>query len=140
MCDCKSFDECVCSVSTSCCCLSLLLLLLLLLGRLVSFSGHVLGEGSAGCQGVAESYLDSKSGGSLRGMGKGGEGEEDSISKSHPHNPNNPDLSRTSMIHAHDQVVRYTSHGATYHGLYPGSYWQQTYAPRSSKRMLWTVR
>lgn len=46
------------------------------LGRLVSFSGHVLGEGSAGCQGVAESYLDSKSGGSLRGMGMGGEGEE----------------------------------------------------------------
>ena len=81
VCDCKSFDECVCSVSTSCCCLSLLLLLLLLLGRLVSLSGHVLGEGSAGCQGVAESYLDSKSGGSLRGMGKGGEGEEVSISK-----------------------------------------------------------
>lgn len=90
MCDCKSFDECVCSVSTSCCCLSLLLLLLLLLGRLVSLSGHVLGEGSAGCQGVAESYLDSKSGGSLRGMGKGGEGEEVSISKSNPNNPNNP--------------------------------------------------
>ena len=81
VCDCKSFDECVCSVSTSCCCLSLLLLLLLLLRWLVSLSGHVLGEGSAGCQGVAESYLDSKSGGSLRGMGKGGEGEEVSISK-----------------------------------------------------------